>query len=98
MGGAPSDCRKSRWSSNFEGKQDGRAVETEWSFQPGAGATIMPCNGASHPYLESSIMSVLNSSVQELELIVVNDGSTDGTAAMLDDFAHRDVRIKVLTA
>ena len=33
--------------------------------------------------------------LEELELIVVNDGSKDNTAFILDDYAKKDARIRV---
>src|SRR5207244_9535415 len=43
------------------------------------------------------VESVLAQTLADLELIVVDDGSTDGTAAMLASFAERDLRIRVQT-
>ena len=53
----------------------------------------MPCfNGANH--LRTSVSSVLGQSCDDLELIVVNDGSTDDSAAILSTF--HDVRLTVI--
>jgi glycosyltransferase involved in cell wall biosynthesis len=47
-------------------------------------------------YLLPSLESVLGQQGVDLELIVVNDGSTDRTGQVLDDFASRDNRLRVL--
>jgi glycosyltransferase involved in cell wall biosynthesis len=44
--------------------------------------------------LERSIKSVLAQSFPRWELIVINDASTDGTKAFLDDLSRRDPRIR----
>ena len=48
-------------------------------------------------YVEKTIKSILNQSYKNLELIVVNDGSTDGTLKILNDIAKKDNRVKVIT-
>lgn len=46
-------------------------------------------------YLPETIQSVLEQTYTEWELLIVNDGSTDKTGAIADDFASRDARIHV---
>ena len=46
-------------------------------------------------YLREAIESILNQSIAELELVAVDDGSTDKTPHLLRDFASRDPRIRV---
>ena len=45
--------------------------------------------------LIKAIDSVLNQTYKNIELIVVNDGSTDGTAEYLENRAKQDIRLKV---
>lgn len=44
-------------------------------------------------YLSESIDSVRRQSFTDFELIIINDGSTDGTQRIIDDYAARDERI-----
>lgn len=46
-------------------------------------------------YIEKCILSILTQSYSNVEIIVVNDGSNDGTKMILDEFAMRDDRIIV---
>lgn len=47
-------------------------------------------------YLEACVMSILGQSYRHFELILVDDGSTDGSAPLCDDLAQRDNRIIVV--
>jgi teichuronic acid biosynthesis glycosyltransferase TuaG len=56
---------------------------------------IMPAYNA-EKYIADSIKSVLAQTYSNWELIVVDDGSTDRTAAVVQEFAKRDSRIKYI--
>ena len=47
--------------------------------------------------LPRSIESILNQTYDNFEFIIVDDGSTDGSANLLQSYAHLDSRIKILT-
>ena len=46
-------------------------------------------------HLEETIESILNQSFQYFELIILDDGSTDGSAQIIRQFAAKDIRIQV---
>ena len=48
------------------------------------------------PYITETLESLLAQTHRRLEIIAVDDGSTDGTAALLDAFSRRDRRITVI--
>lgn len=66
------------------------------NFDPALISVVMPCHNAA-PYVGEAIESVLQQRYPRLELIVVNDGSSDGSDAIVDRLAaaHPD-RISVL--
>ena len=47
-------------------------------------------------YLPKCIDSVLTQPFGDFELILVDDGSTDSSGRICDDYARKDVRIKVV--
>ncbi|MCP3924060.1 MAG: glycosyltransferase [Desulfobacterales bacterium] len=47
-------------------------------------------------YLKESIKSILNQTYKKFEFIIVNDGSTDKSKAILEKFAENDKRIKIV--
>ncbi|MFV0430432.1 MAG: glycosyltransferase [Arachnia sp.] len=58
-------------------------------------SAIVPCYNIAL-YLPDCLDSLLSQTLQNLEIIVVDDGSTDESGEIADDFAARDSRITVL--
>jgi glycosyltransferase involved in cell wall biosynthesis len=49
----------------------------------------------SERYLAQAIESILNQTLSEFELIIIDDGSTDGSLAILQQYAAQDARIRL---
>ena len=54
----------------------------------GAVSVVLPAYNC-EPYIRTAVESVLNQSYRPIELIVVDDGSTDGTMQALERFRHQ---------
>lgn len=58
-------------------------------------SVIIPCYNQEQ-YLSFCLDAVLSQSLKNLEVICVNDGSSDDTGSVLSDYARRDDRVKVI--
>ena len=48
-------------------------------------------------YLDKLLSDVTNQTYQNLEIVVINDGSNDESPQILEDFSKKDARIKVIS-
>ena len=48
-------------------------------------------------YIGKCIESIINQSYSEIEIIIVNDGSTDDTERIVKEYRQKDERIKLYT-
>ena len=58
-------------------------------------SVIIPVYNVSQ-YLPRCIESVINQTYQNLEIILVDDGATDDSGVICDDYARKDPRIRVV--
>ena len=62
--------------------------------EPGLVSVVLPVYNGER-WLAEAIDSVLSQTHKQFELIAVNDGSRDGSAAILDAYAAKDARVRV---
>ncbi|MDE5575096.1 MAG: glycosyltransferase, partial [Bacteroidales bacterium] len=58
-------------------------------------SVVIPCYNA-EKFAETCLETLLAQTLQDLEFIFVDDGSTDATADILDSFKERDARVRVI--
>lgn len=58
-------------------------------------SVIMPSLNVA-PYIRECIESVVNQTLKDIEIICVDAGSTDGTLEVLEEYAAKDERVKLL--
>lgn len=56
---------------------------------------LVPCYNV-EKYLRQCLDSVVSQTLRDIEIIVINDGSTDGTLDIIREYASRDDRIKII--
>mgnify|MGYP002884529893 FL=1 len=59
-------------------------------------SVILPVRDA-RPYLDAAIVSLLSQTLEDFELIAVDDGSVDGSRHALGTWAKKDSRVKVFS-
>lgn len=58
-------------------------------------SVIIPAYNA-EPYIKECVSSVLNQTLKDIEIIVINDGSTDRTGLILDSFADSCCNLRIV--
>ena len=58
-------------------------------------SVVIPCYNV-EKYLRECMDSVVNQTLKDIEIICVNDGSTDTTLSILQEYADRDNRIRII--
>ena len=48
-------------------------------------------------YVREAILSITQQSLKELEIIIINDGSTDGSLDIVEKISNKDSRIHIYT-
>ena len=82
---------------NADGEKDTTAqiiVRNEIDYEPKVSVIIPVYN--QETYLPDCLNSILNQTLREIEVICVDDGSTDNSLHILIEYAQRDRRVTVL--
>ncbi len=58
-------------------------------------SVVMPAYNA-ESFIEEAILSVLSQSITALELLVIDDGSSDGTVSLVESFCQKDSRVRLI--
>lgn len=66
-----------------------------WTGKNPRVSVVMPVYNCAR-YLREAIESILNQTFENFEFIIVNDGSTDETPEILNTYANKDSRIKII--
>jgi glycosyltransferase involved in cell wall biosynthesis len=77
-------------------KRDEAAINERWKTLKPQVSIIVPVYKA-EKYIDRCVCSILAQSVQNIELIIVNDGSPDNSLAIAEKYARQDSRVKVLS-
>lgn len=77
------------------------AVEAEPAANPpcpggGPKVTVIICARNAEAHVRGSLESALGQTLRDIEIVCVDNGSTDGTVAILEEYRRRDDRIRVL--
>jgi glycosyltransferase involved in cell wall biosynthesis len=70
-------------------------AETERTATKPEVSVIVPVYNV-EPYLRRCINSLINQTLQNIEIILIDDGSTDGCGAICDEYAAQDARLRVV--
>lgn len=89
----PEDLERSRAAEDafFAAPAAKKGADRPLRHTPEVSVVLSAHNGAGR--LRECVNSILNQSMEDFEFIIVDDASTDGTAAILDDL--KDSRIKI---
>ena len=83
---------------NADGEKDTKAIivaQNKIAYQPKI-SVVVPVYNA-EKYIKESLDSIVNQTLKEIEIICVNDGSTDSSLQILKQYATKDNRITILS-
>ncbi len=94
--------RAGRQSARSVGRAPERSLAPAESGAPRGGGAVSPVISVVVPvfnavnYLPACIESILAQTLADIEVVIVDDGSSDGSSAVCDEYAAKDARIVVI--
>lgn len=85
----------SKYTKNFRKVYVKLKLKAGLSFKPLI-SIIMPVYNV-EPYIKQGLDSLLNQTMKHIEIIAVDDGSTDRSLEILNEYAKKDRRVRVFT-
>src|SRR3954469_18249574 len=79
--------------SNRGERSSARCEATEVAETTPAISVVMPVYNTER-YLAPAVESILNQTFKDFEFIILDDGSTDGSVRMIQEYAEQDNRIR----
>ena len=76
-------------------KDESLNIRTEYKVMNPKVSVVIPCYNVEQ-YLRECIESALNQTLPDIEIICVNDGSTDGTLGIIKEYMAADDRVKLV--
>ncbi|KXA16821.1 glycosyltransferase, group 2 family protein [Gardnerella pickettii] len=71
-------------------------IRVQWRrFMNPAISIVVPAYNK-EPYIKQCMDSLINQTLKDIEIIVVDDASTDNTLQILRDYEHKDSRVKII--
>lgn len=86
-----------QFSANTSNKQEVKLTNSDENIKnviPKVSIVVPVYN--TEKYLPKCLTSLVNQTLKDIEIIIVNDGSTDNSASVIAEFANKDKRIKVI--
>lgn len=75
-------------------KIDSKNMDNQAVTNPQVSIVLTTYNG--EPFIKEQVESILCQSFPSFELLIADDGSTDGTLAIANEFSRRDPRVRLL--
>lgn len=73
------------------------SIEFMHASPPSCPVTVLMACHNDKNYVEEAISSILRQTMRDFSFLIIDDASTDGTAAIIGEYARKDARICLLT-